>query len=83
MLFSPDHLVDNTCVALDELYDLGAYIFVRIVRYRYSVVTIADHLNSYVDCLEEVVLIDAGEDEAAFIEGFRALGGRTNADCRE
>ena len=58
MLFSPDHLVDNTCVALDELYDLGAYIFVRIVRYRYSVVTIADHLNCNIYSLEKIMVID-------------------------
>jgi hypothetical protein len=58
MLFSPDHLVDNTCVALDELYDLGAYIFVRIVRYRYSVVTIADHLNRNIYSLEKIMVID-------------------------
>lgn len=33
--------------------------------------------------MEETFFIDAGEDEAGFVEGFGALGAGADADCRE
>ena len=83
LLLPPNHLVDHAGVALDEFDDLGADVFVGVGRNRDAVVSVLHHLDCYVHCLEEVVLVDAGEDEAAFVEGFRALGGGADADCRE
>ena len=83
LLLPPNHLIDYAGVALDEFDDLGADVFVGVGRDRNAVVSVLYHFYSHVDCLKEVVLVDAGEDEAAFIDGFRSLGGCTDADCRE
>ena len=82
-LFPPNHLIHHAGVALDEFDDLGADMFVSIGWNWNTVVAVLYHFYSYIDCLKEVVLVDAGEDEAAFIEGFRALGRCADADCRE
>ena len=82
-VFSPDHFVDHAGVALDELHNLGRYILVHIVRHRESVVTLLVHLYCYVYSLKQVMLIDAGEDEASLVEGFWALCGSADADCWE
>ena len=37
------------------------------------------HLDGYVDGLEQRVFVDAGEDEVAFVKGFGAFGGGTDA----
>ena len=74
LLLPPNHLINHTGVALDQFHDLGADVFVGVGWDRNAVVAVLYHLYSYVNCLEKVVLIDAGEDEAAFVEGFWALG---------
>jgi len=83
LLLPPDHLIDNAGVALDELDDLGTDVFIGVGRDWDSVIVIADHLDSYVNSLEKVVFIDAGEDEASLVKGFRTFGGCADADSRE
>jgi len=83
LLLPPNHLINHTGIALDEFHNLRADVFVGVGRNRDAVVAVLDHLNCYVNCLKKVVLVDAGEDEAAFVEGFRALGRGADADCRE
>lgn len=83
LLLPPNHLINNTSIALDQFHDLGADVFVGVGRHRDAVVSVLHHLDCYVHCLEQVVFVDAGEDEAAFVEGLRALGGCADADCRE
>lgn len=41
IFFPPHHLVDYPCIGLYYFDDLGAYIFVHIVRDRYTVEAIA------------------------------------------
>ncbi len=36
--------------------------------------SIAVHLDGYVDGLKQAVFVYAGEDEVAFVEGFGTLG---------
>ena len=67
LLFPPDHLVDNACIALDKLDDLGADVFVGVGRYWDAVVSVLHHLDCYFHSLKEVMLVDSGEDEAAFV----------------
>lgn len=83
LLLPPDHLVDDAGVGLDEFDDLGADIFVSVGRHRDAVVSVLHHLDCYVNCLEQVVFVDAGKNEASFVKGFRTLGGCAYADCRE
>ncbi len=44
---------------------------------------VADEGDGGVDGLKEAGGVDAGEDEAAFVEGFRAFGAGADADGRE
>lgn len=79
----PNHLVNHTGVTLDEFHNLGADVFVDIVWHRDAVVFVAYHLYGYIYGLKEVVFVDAGKDEAAFVKGFRSLGAGADADGRE
>ena len=42
--------------------------------------TVAIHLDCYVDGLKKRCLVDAGEDEVSFVEGFGTLGRGTDAN---
>ena len=80
---APNHLVDNTDVGLDDANDLGRYVFVHIVRHGDTGETVTDERDGYIDALQEALGVDAGEDKAAFVQGFGALGGGADADGRE
>ena len=67
LLLPPDHLVHHSSVALNKLHDFCADIFVGIGRYWDAVVTVLYHFDCYVHCLKEVMLVNAGEDETAFV----------------
>ena len=81
--FAPDHFVDDADVGLDDFYYFGAYVFVYVVGDGDSVLAVAAEFYGSVNCLEERLFVDAGDDEVAFIDGFRALCGGANADGRE
>ena len=40
-------------------------------------------LDSGIYCLKEALLVNAGNDEVALVDGFRTLSGGTDADGRE
>ena len=80
---APNHLVDNSNVALDDLDHLGADILVDVVGNGKTMVTIVVHIHSALDCLEERLLVDTCDEEATLVEGFRALGRGSDADCWE
>ena len=46
-------------------------------------VAVGIHRNGGIHCLKQVVLIDAGDEEAGLVKGFRALGAGADADSRE
>ena len=81
--FAPDHFVDDADVGLDDFHYFGAYVFVYVVGDGDSVLTVAAEFYGSVNCLEERLFVDAGDDEVAFIDGFRALCGGANADGGE
>lgn len=78
--FAPDHFVDDADVGLDDFHYFGAYVFVYVVGDWDSVLAVAAEFYGSVNCLEERLFIDAGDDEVAFVDGLRALGGGANAD---
>lgn len=81
--FAPNHLIHDTDVGLDDFYYFGAYVFVYVVGDRDSVLTVAAEFYGGVNCLDERLFVDTGDDEVAFVDGFRALSGGANADGGE
>ena len=81
--FAPDHFVDDADVGLDDFYYFGTYVFVYVVGDGDSVLAVAAEFYGCINCLEERLFVDAGDDEVAFVDGFRALGGGANADGGE
>jgi len=75
----PHHLVHHARIALDDADYFGAYVFVRVVGHGDAGVAGADEHNGYVDALQEAFLVDAAEDEAAFVQGFGAFGAGADA----
>ena len=73
---SPDHLVDDAGVALDDLHDLGRDVFFDVVRHGDAVVAVAVHRDGGVDGLQEGLFVDAGDEEACLVKRFgeRAAG---------
>ena len=78
-LFPPHHLVHYPHVALDDLHHLGRDILVHIVGHGDAVVAVAAEADGGVDGLKEAVGVDAGDDEAALVDGFRTLRRRADA----
>ena len=83
MFFPPHHLIHYPHIALDYLHDLGADVFIDIVGHGDAVVAIGVHLHGCVNGLKEALLVDAADEEAAFVEGFGAFGAGADADCGE
>ena len=82
-LLPPHHLIDYPHIALDYLHDLGADVFVGVVGHGDAVVAICVHLHGCVNGLKEALLVDAADEEAAFVEGFGPFGAGADADCGE
>ena len=78
-VFAPHHLVDDADVALDNLDDLGGDVLVHIVGHGQAVVAIAAQADGGIDGLEQRGLVDAGYNEAGFVDGFGALGAGADA----
>ena len=83
LLFSPDHLVDDGDIALDDLDHYVTYVLAHIHIHRSAVVVVAVHGNGGVDGLEEALLIDSGKDEPRIVKALGALRARAYADGRE
>ena len=83
LLFSPDHLINHTCVALDNLHNLSRYVLIYILRHRQSVFPIKVRLHRCVYSLQQAFFVNACEHEAALIQRFRALRRGSDAHRRE
>lgn len=46
-------------------------------------VAVATEFDCGINCLEEGLGVDAGDDEVGFVDSFRALSAGADADCRE
>ena len=75
----PHHLVHHARIALDDADYFGAYVFVRVVGHGDAGVAGADERDGHFHALQEAFLVDAAEDEAAFVEGFGAFGAGADA----
>ncbi len=80
---SPDHLVDDAGVALDDLHDLGRDVFFDVVGHGDAVVAVLVHRDGGVDSLQEGLFVDAGDEEASLVKRFGAFRAGADADCRE
>ena len=81
--FSPDHLINHTCVALDNLHNLSRYVLIYIIRHRQSVIAIKVHLHRCIYSLQQAFFVNACEHKAAFVQRFRALRRGADAHRRE
>ena len=81
--FSPDHLVDDAGVALDDFHDLRAHVFFDVVGHGDPVVTVSVHRDRGIDCLQERLFVDACDKEAGLVERFGAFGAGADAHGRE
>ncbi len=80
---SPDHLIDDAGVALDNLHDLRADVFFDVVRHGDAVVAVGVHRDGGVDGLQERLFIDSRNKETGLVKRFGAFGAGADADCRE
>lgn len=83
IIFPPHHLVHNPYIALDDLDDFGGDVLVGVVGDREAVEAVTAEFHSGVDGLKEAFFVYAGDDEVTFVDGFRTLGARPDADRRE
>lgn len=79
----PHHLINNPHITLNDLHDLSADILIYIIRHRNTVASISAELHSSIDCLEERLGVNAGDDEVGFVNSLRTLSAGAYADCRE
>ena len=80
---SPHHLVDDACVALDNLHDLRGDVFFDVVGHGDAVVAVGIHRHCGVDSLQERFFVDSRNKEASLVERFGAFRAGADADCRE
>ena len=78
-LLPPHHLVDDARIALDNLDDLGGDVLVYVVGHGDTVEAVLAKADGGVDCLKQAAAVDAGDDEAALVDGLGAL--RAGADA--
>ena len=75
MVFSPNHLVDHTGVALNDFNHLGRHIFLNVVWDRDAIVTSPIHFHRSVHRLEQPLLVDAGQNETSLVQSLWTLSG--------
>ena len=85
LTFSPNHLVHNAHIALDDLHDLVGDIRIRVVRHRdrAAVLFILYHFYCCINRLKKAFGIDAGQDKAGLVKGFGALRGSADTHSRD
>ena len=83
LILSPNHLVHNTNIALDNLYYLGRNILLYIIWYRDAELAVLVEFYSCIYSLKETLLVDTCNDEIALVDCLWALGRSTDADSRE
>lgn len=80
---SPNHLVHNTHIALNNLDHLGRYVLIYIIRYRKTMMPVLAKFNGGIYGLKQGVFVDAGNDEVGFVDGFGTFGAGADADGGE
>lgn len=83
LLFSPDHLINHTSVALDNLHNLSRYVLIYILRHRQSVFPIKVRLHRCVYSLQQAFFVNACKHKAALIQRFWTLRRGADAHRRE
>ena len=78
-LLSPNHLVDDAGIALDDFDNFGGDVFVYVVGHGDAVVTVLAKADGGVNGLQETLGVDAGDDKAAFVDGLGTLGAGADA----
>ena len=82
-LLPPHKTIHDAGIALDDPCDLHGHILGGIVGDRCAEFAVSLHLHRQVNGLQELLRVDAGENEAALVQGLRAFGGGADAHCRE
>lgn len=83
IIFSPHHLIYDSDIGLDNLYNYARYVFTNVNVDRSTVIVVLIHRNGSIDSLEKRLFVYAREDEACVVERFGALGRGADAYCRE
>ena len=71
---SPNHLINNTCIRLYDLHDLSGNVFLNVIRYGNTVITVSTHINSRRNSLQKAVFINSRKNEASLIKCLGTLG---------
>ena len=84
-LFSPDHLVNDADIGLDDLDDFVRDVFIDVIGDGdcAAVFLLTTHLNGCVDRLKQSFRVDAGEDEACLVQCLGTFRGGADADGGE
>ena len=82
-VFSPYHFIYYAHVTLDDADDFGGYVFIYIVGHGDAGEAVLDEAHGHFHALQQALGIDAAQDEAAFVQGFGALGAGADAHGRE
>ena len=64
-LLPPHKTIHDAGIALDNPRDLHGHIFCGIVRHWHAEFTVLLHLHRQINGLQQLLRVDAGEDEAA------------------
>ena len=83
LILSPNHLVDDAGVALNDLHDLRTDVFFDVVGHGDAVVAVGVHRDGGIDSLQKGLFVDAGDEEACLVKRFGAFRAGADADCRE
>ena len=78
-LLPPHEAIHDAGIALNNPRDLHRHILGGIVGDRCAEVAVLLHLHCQINGLQQLLRVDAGEDEAALVQRFRPLGGGADA----
>ena len=79
----PHHLIHNPRIRLYNLNDLRRNILIDIIRHGNTVIARGIHGYGCINRLEKRAGVDAGNEEAGFVQGLWALGAGPDANRRE
>ena len=82
-LLPPHEAIHDAGIALNNPRDLHRHILGGIVGDRCAEVAVLLHLHCQINGLQQLLRVDAGEDEAALVQRLRPLGGGADAHCRK
>ena len=82
-LLPPHEAIHDAGIALNNPRDLHRHILGGIVGDWCAEVAVLLHLHCQINGLQQLLRVDAGEDEAALVQRLRPLGGGADAHCRK